>query len=98
MKQYLITAKKQLKDRLPVLKRDFLINEIGIFGSVARGQEKPESDIDILVHFSDPPGLFKFIKLEERLSQMLRRKVDLVTKDALKNTIKKEVLKQVVYV
>jgi len=98
MKQYLDTAKKQLKDKLPALKKDFCIQRIGIFGSVAKGEDTPTSDIDILVHFSNSPGFFTFVKLEEHLSELLSRKVDLVTQGALKDTIKNEILRHVVYV
>jgi predicted nucleotidyltransferase len=98
MKQYLDIAKKQLKDKLPALQKDFFIQKIGIFGSVAKGEDTPTSDIDILVHFSNSPGFFTFIKLEEHLSGLLNRKVDLVTQDALKDTIKNDILRHIVYV
>lgn len=98
MKQNLDVIKERLKYHLPSLRKDFHIEEIGIFGSVAYGRAKPKSDVDILVNFSHPPGFFRFVKLEEHLSSILRRKVDLVTKNALKNTIKSEILQQVIYV
>jgi len=98
MKPYLAKIKTQLKAHLPELKKDFQIKELGIFGSVARGEERSESDVDIIVNFSDPPGFFRFIRLEEHLSNLLHRKVDLVTKNALKEVVKKEILRQVTYV
>ena len=98
MKQNFDTIKDQLKHHLPSLRKDFSVVEIGIFGSVIQGHAKPESDVDILVDFSHPPGFFTFIKLEEYLSNILQRKVDLVTRNALKDTVKKEILHQVIYV
>ncbi len=65
----------------------------GVFGSFARGEEKPESDIDILVRFNKPIGLFDFIGLEQELSGNLKRKVDLVTENALSPYIKDSVMR-----
>jgi len=59
---------------------------IGIFGSFARQEETPESDIDILVKFHDTISLFELVKIERELSEILGKKVDLVTEPALKNT------------
>lgn len=98
MKQNLDTIKEQLKYYLPSLQKEFQIEKIGIFGSVVKGTTSSKSDVDILVNFSNPPGFFTFIRLEEQLSSILHRKVDLVTKNALKNTVKREILQQVIYV
>ena len=59
---------------------------IGIFGSFARQEETPESDIDILVKFHDTISLLELVKIERELSEILGKKVDLVTEPALKNT------------
>ena len=75
----------------------FFVKEIGIFGSVARGKQHSKSDIDILVDFKSPIGIFDFIRLEDHLSTLLDSKVDLVTKTGLKPIIKNEILSQVVY-
>jgi predicted nucleotidyltransferase len=58
---------------------------IGIFGSVARNEDTSESDIDILIKFGDVPSLFEFVRMENDLSDILGRKVDLVSEGALKN-------------
>lgn len=87
-----------LKQHSQSLKRDFQVSRFGIFGSVARGNAKKTSDIDILVEFSRPIGLFKFIALEEQLKLLLHKDVDLVTKNALKPAIKQEILNQAIYV
>ncbi|MBU1165256.1 nucleotidyltransferase family protein [Patescibacteria group bacterium] len=89
---------KIINQNFDSLKKDYSVKRIGIFGSFASGKQKPNSDIDILVDFSEPVGLFKFVELENFLSKTLKRKVDLVTKNALKSAIKKDVLKEVVYV
>ncbi|NLV19776.1 MAG: nucleotidyltransferase family protein [Bacteroidetes bacterium] len=70
---------------------------IGIFGSYARGENRKESDIDILVEFKESPTLLTLIKLENDLSEILGIKVDLVTTGALKNKrIKKSIKKDLI--
>lgn len=76
----------------------FGVKKLGIFGSVARGEGTSRSDIDVLVEFYKPVGFFKFIELENFLTGLLKKKVDLVTKNALKTTIKPIILKEVIYV
>jgi predicted nucleotidyltransferase len=69
-----------------------------VFGSYVRGEADKNSDIDVLVEFSEPIGLFKFIDLEDYLSKLLGAKVDLVTKKALKPRIGSHILEEAVYV
>lgn len=80
------------------LKKTYFVKSIGVFGSVATGRSTKFSDVDLLVEFQEPVGMFKFIELEEYLSKILGRKVDLVTKNALKEPIKQEVLSEIIYV
>jgi len=71
--------------------------KVGIFGSYARGDNKKDSDIDILVKFKESPSLLTLIKLENDLSEILGVKVDLVTTGALKNNrIKKSIKKDLI--
>jgi len=87
-----------IQKHLPELGRKFAVAEIGIFGSYARGEQSPGSDLDLLVNFSEPVGLVAFIQLENYLQQLLGVKVDLVTPSALKPHIGERILKEVVYV
>jgi len=80
------------------LYQKYKIKEIGIFGSFVRGEESKESDVDIVVEFEEVPGLIKFIEIEEYLSKLLGRKVDLVRKPAIRKELKDKILKEVVYV
>ncbi|PIT90287.1 MAG: hypothetical protein COU22_03055 [Candidatus Komeilibacteria bacterium CG10_big_fil_rev_8_21_14_0_10_41_13] len=91
---------KTLEKELPDLKDQYDIKKLGIFGSVARGDQTSKSDIDILVEFKagNSIGLFEFIGLQQDLSKLLKKEVDLVTKRALKPAIKKYVLKDIIYV
>ena len=74
----------------------FKIKELAIFGSFLRGEETQNSDVDLLVEFSEPVSFFAFLDLEEYLQKLLGRKVDLVTKKALKPRIGKAILKEMI--
>lgn len=80
------------------LKKRFKLKEIGIFGSFVRDEQKKRSDIDILVEFKEPIGLFEFMDLEEYLMKILGAKVDLVSKKALKPRIGRHILQEVIYI
>jgi uncharacterized protein len=94
----MIPVLQLLREHLPALKEHYSIRSLGLFGSYVRGEQKISSDIDILVEFVEPPGLFAFIRLEHELSRILGRKVDLVMKDALKPAIGKRIMAEVVQV
>ena len=81
----------------PVLQERYSVTEIGIFGSYVRQEQTEASDIDILIEFSETPGLLKFINLENYLSDNLGVKVDLVHKKGLKSRIGQQILAEVIY-
>lgn len=87
-----------LRDQLPRLSGRYHIKSLGLFGSYVRNEQKPASDVDLLVEFDDTPSLFEFVRLEQELSALLSAKVDLVMKDALKPAIGKRILREVVAV
>jgi predicted nucleotidyltransferase len=90
--------KKKLASLKADLRRDFGVTEIGIFGSYVEGKPHSRSDLDVLVEFKEAPGFFKFLELEERLSELLGVRVDLVTRAALKPRIGRRILDHVVFV
>jgi len=87
----------KLKEIKPNLYKDYAVREIGLFGSFSDGSYTEESDIDILVDLERPIG-WKFFSLELYLEKIFNRKIDLVTKNALKEQIKEDILKQVTYI
>ena len=89
--------KQVLKENLELLSEKYNVETIGVFGSCVRGEQKDKSDVDILVEFKKPIGLFKFLELEEYLSHIIERKVDLVSKKALKPRIGKCILEETVF-
>ena len=89
--------KQIIKDCEPVLKEKYGVKNIGIFGSYTKGNAKKKSDVDILVEFNEPIGLFEFVELENFLAEKIGINVDLVTKDGLKPAIGKRIHKEVSY-
>jgi hypothetical protein len=80
------------------LKRRYKVETIAIFGSYSRGQQTEKSDLDLLVSFSEPIGVYKFAEVEKFISNKLGIKVDLVEKGALLPMIKKQVLTEIIVV
>ena len=90
--------KSTLAEHKEELRQKYKIKEIGIFGSYVRGEQKKQSDIDILVEFEETAdlSLLDFIGIENYLSDVLGIKVDLVENHTLKPRIGKHVLEEVV--
>jgi len=76
--------------------RRYQVKELSVFGSAARGELRPGSDIDLLVEFFPQAGvdLLQHFAAEREFSEVLGRKVDLVSKRALRSALRQEVLSQ----
>lgn len=74
------------------------VKSLAVFGSVARGEATPASDLDVLVEFSRPVGLFEFIRLKYYLEELTHCRVDLVTDDALRPALRERILSVAVHV
>ena len=97
---------KELEEILRILKEHkdklfnkYKVNEIGLFGSYGRGEDREKSDVDILVEFEPDAkiSLLDFIEIEIYLSELLGKRVDLVEKSGLKPRIGKHILQEVIY-
>ena len=80
------------REQLNELCRQNNIEMLGVFGSVARGEDTPDSDVDLLVRFEKVPGLLGLIRLEDKFVEVLGKKVDLATEESLHPLIRKNVL------
>ena len=85
-----------LRALLPGLRERYNVRSLGLFGSYARGEADARSDVDLLVEFDTSPGFFRFAELESLLEDTLGAKVDLVTRGALKPSIGRRVLSEVI--
>lgn len=93
-------ARQQIREEIrrhkSSLRRQYGVRSIGLFGSFARNEQGPRSDIDLLVEFESPIGLLRFTRLERDLAELLGRKVDLVMKSAIKPRIGRHILEEVI--
>jgi len=88
--------KKIVARHKPILREKFNVKEIAIFGSYVRKENNKTSDVDILVDFSKAISFFRFLELEQYLKKIVGKKVDLVSRGALKPIIGKYILKEAV--
>ncbi len=74
------------------------VRSLELFGSVARDDAKAGSDVDLLVEFEGPVGLFHFFRVQQRLEEILRCPVDLLMRDAVKPRLRDRILAEAVRV
>lgn len=70
------------------------VRSLDLFGSIARGDARPESDVDLLVEFKEVPGFVGYVRLRNRLEHILGRHVDLVMASGLHPRIRERVLRE----
>ncbi len=87
-----------LREHQPALTERYGVQSLAIFGSVARDEATEASDVDLLVEFSRPVGLFDLFALQDELEAILGRPVDVGTQASLKPRVRERVLEEVVYV
>ena len=86
----------RLRTALPQLRQRWPIRSLALFGSVVRGDARNDSDLDVLVEFDRPTDLFAFLELEDELARLSGRRVDLVSRAALKPYIGRQILAEAV--
>ena len=88
---------ERLRTLKPELAERYAINRIGIFGSVAREEARPTSDIDIVVYM--PPNLLKRVRLKAELENLFGREVDVIRyRDSLNPYLKARIDREAIYV
>lgn len=98
MKRDIKDITEKLQKHKSELQRQYGVKGLGIFGSFARGDMSEQSDVDVLVEFGKDQKTFDhFMDLKYYLEELLGRKVDLVTVDALRSQMKDEILRDVTY-
>lgn len=91
---------QKLKEIKPELEKDYSVEELGVFGSYARNEQTEKSDLDILVGLrrGHSVGVIKFCGLQNLLSRIFDKKIDLVSKKGIHPAIKNYILSEVIYV
>jgi predicted nucleotidyltransferase len=94
-------SKEEILSKLRVLKKEIIlkyrIKNIGLFGSYVKNSQKETSDIDLLVEFENDADLFHYIGLVLFLEEHFDKKVDVVSKPALKEDLREHILREVIY-
>lgn len=72
------------------------VTSLALFGSVARDEARPDSDVDLLVEVRRPMGLFEFIGIKQRLEEIFGRSVDLIMRTALKPRLRDGALREAI--
>ena len=91
-------ALQRLSAQREQLRQQFGVASLAIFGSTARDDATASSDVDLLVEFDRPTGLFDLIRLQFHLEELLGTTVDVGTVDGLKPRIRERVLAESIYV
>lgn len=91
-KEEIVQKLKALKSELQV---HYKVRGIGLFGSFVRKEQRESSDIDLLVEFDDTADLFDVVRLANFLEEQLQRKVDIVSRRALRPELREQVLREV---
>jgi predicted nucleotidyltransferase len=81
----------------PGLEKKYSIKTLALFGSYSRNEANPSSDIDVMVEFTESPGIL-FIDLADELEALLHNKVDLVSRKAIKPGYFTHIQPQLIYV
>jgi predicted nucleotidyltransferase len=86
---------EQIRTVLPALRQQYGVKDLWLFGSYVRAEQQEVSDLDVLVSFENPTlSLIEFIQLEQKLTDLLGVRVDLVEKETLKPGIGQRVLQE----
>ena len=86
----------EVKQKVTPIFRQYGVQRASVFGSVARGEDRPNSDVDFLVRLQRPVGFFKLSALEDSLEQRLQRPVDVVEEEGLSRHMKPYISKDLV--
>lgn len=84
-----------VKQKITPILEEYGISYAGVFGSVAKGEARNDSDVDLIVRFGRPMGMFTYMKFINGLETSLKRKVDVVTENSLNKYVKPYVLSDI---
>ena len=87
-----------LQEHMPELEREYGVASLALFGSYVRGEEREDSDLDVLVEFRVTPSLLELASLQRNLSDHLHTSIDLVPKSCLRENIGVGILREAVEV
>jgi predicted nucleotidyltransferase len=81
-----------------IVKEKYYVSELGIFGDYVKGEVQENSEVNILIDYTEPPSLLDLVDLEYYLSDLLKLKADVISKNGLKGRRRERILSEVIYV
>lgn len=81
-----------------LVKEKYHVSELGIFGDYVKGEVQENSEVNILIDYTEPPSLLDLVDLEYYLSDLLKVKADVISKNGLKGKRRERILSEVIYV
>jgi hypothetical protein len=81
-----------------LIKEKYQISELGIWGDYVKGEVKENSQVNILIDYTEPPSLLDLVDMEYYLSDLLKVKADIISKNGLKGKRRERILSEVIYV
>ena len=81
-----------------LVKEKYYVSELGIFGDYVKGEVQENSEVNILIDYTEPPSLLDLVDLEYYLSDLLKLKADVISKNGLKGRRRERILSEVIYV
>jgi len=84
----------EVKQKLTPILKEYNISKASVFGSVARDEARPDSDVDLMIELGSPMGMIKYVRMIESMEEKLGRNVDLVTNRSLNEHLRPYVLKE----
>lgn len=88
---------EKLKGAKTSLKRRYGVKDVALFGPYSKGEEQPDSSVDLLITFDKAPGL-RFMDLEDELEELLEKKVDVMMRKGIDPAYYKSIRKELIYV
>lgn len=81
-----------------LVKEKYYVSELGIFGDYVKGEVQENSEVNILIDYTEPPSLLDLVDMEYYLSDLLKVKTDVISKNGLKGKRRERILSEVIYV
>jgi len=86
-----------IRKHFKYLRKEYHVGRVGVFGSFARGDITPTSDVDVLISFTSPIG-WEIVDVKDFLEEKIGRKVDVVCAGGLKPKVKKNIMEDIIFV
>lgn len=84
----------EIKNKISPVLKSYGIKRASVFGSVSRGENRPESDIDILISIGEPMGMLSFVRMKREIEKTIGKKVDLITEQSMNKFVRPYITKE----